>query len=382
MLDLSLQLFSNNYVLSERLLVFAFSLIPTLAIIFFVLYADKKSKEPLKNIIICLLSGIITISLSRYLEQMIVSSFSGSVFLIYFNAFIEELFKIGIFFIFIFDNKYYDDIFDGIVYMALIALSFAGLENLLYAFSENTLNNSISLTIMRDFTVIPLHVICGIIMGHFLSLSNFSKKNNNKAKCFLVGIGLVTLIHGTFNLIITLLSKLTFKDIMFKILIVSIILAVIMILLYLLLLKIVKKTIMLNDKYINNQKYDEQYSFLMTYDQFICSGFRRNKMRNYHLRQKDKFVIDQEEPKKAPVIEEALIEKNVSIEETSIKEEQPVEENSVIEFQQDVETETKVEEKPIIEEEMIVLESSPIEEAVISQEKSPQESITEEEDII
>ena len=97
--------------------------------------------------------------------KLVMPYFSNSVILTYVWGFIEELSKIAIFFLFIFDNKHYDDIYDGVVYMTLIALSFAGLENIMYAFSENTVSESISLALMRDFTPIPLPVICGVVIG-------------------------------------------------------------------------------------------------------------------------------------------------------------------------------------------------------------------------
>ena len=46
-------LFNNYYYFYERLVVLLFSLVPTLLLVGFVLYTDRKSREPSKNIIIC-----------------------------------------------------------------------------------------------------------------------------------------------------------------------------------------------------------------------------------------------------------------------------------------------------------------------------------------
>ena len=169
-LSFDFNLFNSYYYFYERLLILVFSLVPSILLVLFVLHTDKKSKEPKKNIIICLLSGILTIALASYFERLVQPFFSNNIILTYVWATIEEISKISIFFLFIFDNKHYDDIYDGIVYMALIALSFAGLENIMYAFSESTISDSISLALMRDLTTIPLHVVCGILIGFFLSL--------------------------------------------------------------------------------------------------------------------------------------------------------------------------------------------------------------------
>ena len=178
--NFNFDLFNSDYFLYERFLVFLFALVPAILLVVFVLYTDRKSKEPAKNIILCLLSGFLTIALAQYLENLVMPYFSNNIVLTYIWAFLEEVSKAAIFFLFVFDNKYYDDIYDGLVYMALIALSFAGLENIMYAFSESTVASSISLALMRDFTTIPLHVICGIVIGYFLSLSYFSKTKKKK----------------------------------------------------------------------------------------------------------------------------------------------------------------------------------------------------------
>lgn len=78
--SLNFDLFNNYYYFYERLLVILVSLVPTLILVGFVLYSDRKSKEPTKNIVICLLSGILTIALSGYFEQLIMPYFASNVF--------------------------------------------------------------------------------------------------------------------------------------------------------------------------------------------------------------------------------------------------------------------------------------------------------------
>lgn len=283
-ISFNFDLFNNYYYFYERLVVLAFSLIPTLILVGFVLYSDRKNKEPVKNIVICLLSGILSVALSGYLEQLVMPYIANNTILTYIFAFIEEISKMAIFFLFVFDNKYYDDIYDGLVYMMLIALSFAGLENVMYAFSESTIQESISLSIMRDITTIPLHVICGIIIGYFLSLSSFSKEKEKKYINILVALLLSGALHGTFNSLMNLLGNLNinYNNSVQVILFEALPLILIMIALFIVAVKFIKKNIKLNEVYMKNKEYDAKHKYLMTYDEYMNSNDRRRRVDTYN----------------------------------------------------------------------------------------------------
>ena len=80
-LSFDFNLFNNYYYFYERLIVILFSLVPSLILTFFVLYSDRKSKEPTRNILLCLLSGILTISLANYFEGLVMPYFSNNILL-------------------------------------------------------------------------------------------------------------------------------------------------------------------------------------------------------------------------------------------------------------------------------------------------------------
>lgn len=283
-ISFNFDLFNNYYYFYERLVVLAFSLIPTLILVGFVLYSDRKNKEPVRNIVICLLSGILSVALSGYLEQLVMPYIGNNTILTYIFAFIEEISKMAIFFLFVFDNKYYDDIYDGLVYMMLIALSFAGLENVMYAFSESTIQESISLSIMRDITTIPLHVICGIIIGYFLSLSSFSKDKGRKYINILLALLLSSALHGTFNSLMNLLGSLNinYDSSVQVILFEALPLILIMVALFVVAVKFIKKNIKLNEVYMENKEYDTKHKYLMTYDEYLNSNNRRRRVDTYN----------------------------------------------------------------------------------------------------
>lgn len=303
--NFNFDLFNSDYFLYERFLVFLFALVPAILLVVFVLYTDRKSKEPAKNIILCLLSGFLTIALAQYLENLVMPYFSNNIVLTYIWAFLEEVSKAAIFFLFVFDNKYYDDIYDGLVYMALIALSFAGLENIMYAFSESTVASSISLALMRDFTTIPLHVICGIVIGYFLSLSYFSKTKKKKYVNIVLALLVSSFIHGTFNNLMTLLSTINISDndSVKMMLFVMLPLLIIMVVLFIVAIKFINKSVKLNDIFVNNLEYDDKYAYLMTSKEFLLSGKNKLKEERYNKLMGIKDKKDDNEENK--IVEEA-----------------------------------------------------------------------------
>lgn len=283
MIKFNFDLFNNNYFFYERLVVILFSLVPALILVGIVLYTDRKSREPVKNILLCLLSGFLTIALSQYLETFVLPYFSNNVVLTYVWAFIEELSKILIFYLFIFDNKYYDDIYDGLVYMTLIALSFAGLENIMYAFSESTLTNSISLAIMRDITTIPLHVICGIIIGYFISLGSFSRKKNKKYLNFSFAILISSVVHGTFNLFMSILGNISidYNNTLSVFVFQLIPIILIMVILIFIATKFTFKCLNLHNIYINNGIFDKKHDYLMNKNEYLNSYKHHARLKMY-----------------------------------------------------------------------------------------------------
>ncbi len=307
-------LFNSNYYLYERLLVLLFSLVPAILLVIFILYTDRKSKEPAKNIVLCLLSGMLTIALAKYFETLIMPHISNNVLLTYAWASIEELSKMAIFFLFLFDNKYFDDIYDGIVYMALIALSFAGLENIMYAFSESTVSSSISLALMRDFTTIPLHVICGVVIGSYLSRASFSKDKGHKYFNIFLAIIVSTFIHGTFNNLMSLLSSINVSNGSAINVLIFMVLPLVLIMLALIMIafKYINKTVFLNDVFINNEAYDKKYKYLMTYNEYLGSAEmitrtkRYNKLRGIKDNKNKKALENSKEEKVDDAIDDAM----------------------------------------------------------------------------
>ena len=90
----------------------------------------------------------------------------------------------------------FDEPMDGLVYGVAASLGFAAYENIGYVLSFYE-DPSFSIAIVRAFTAVPLHGLCGIIMGFLVTQSIFEKKYNylNLVLALLVPVGL----HGLYN---------------------------------------------------------------------------------------------------------------------------------------------------------------------------------------
>ncbi len=247
------------------------SLFTTIIFVSSILYSDRKSREPVYMILICLVSGIFTIGLSILLGEVILPNLqivssglfsynTNSVIRILILALVEEYSKLLVLYLFISRNSNFDDIYDGFVYSSLIALSFSALETLMYVFNEGSFSSMAQLAILRSVTTIPLHLICGITMGYYMGLEKFSwgtkRRMFNLAKCLLIP----TIIHFCYNYLLTNIMTYLYNDGM-----VIIFLLTFFIPFCILAIFYIKKAIFLNNKFINNEKYKN----LMTLDEYI-----------------------------------------------------------------------------------------------------------------
>lgn len=267
----------NNLGLVNFIVVLILSLVPTFILLSLILYSDRKSREPIPLLAICVVSGIFTICLSLLLGQIVLPALniistglftdtSFNLFKIMILAMIEEYAKLFVLYIFISHNSSFDDIYDGFVYSAIIALSFAAMETLVYVFNESTIEGMKTLAILRDFTTIPLHLVCGVIMGYYVSIEKFSKSKRYKIKKIAKSLLIPTLVHTVYNSFFSFFIILL-KDSAFL----MPVLVVFVLSVYLIGIIYILRTIKLNKIFITSENYPKKYNYLMTQKEFINS---------------------------------------------------------------------------------------------------------------
>ena len=183
------------------MLLLIFAVLPPLLIAYYVYQKDKYDKEPKSLIIKSFLFGCIAILPALFLETIYDPSIFPNLFLyVFFGiALIEEGVKYFFLRNYMYKKEEFNEPMDGIVYAVMISLGFATVENIFYVFGNE--EQGFSVAIMRMFTAIPLHAVCGVILGYFVGLAKFSE---DKQPLFFKGFFLAVLIHALYNYFIFL----------------------------------------------------------------------------------------------------------------------------------------------------------------------------------
>ena len=181
------------------LLLFAIAILPVVLLMIFIYRKDKYQQEPIKSLIKAFIGGMIAIPLDIIIVLGINKVLGGTTLAntVFFSAFLEagipeELSKFLIFMIFIWNDKNFDEYFDGIVYATFIGLGFACVENIEYVF-----NYGFQTGVVRALLSVPGHFLFGVVMGHFLSLAKFHPEK--RGTYILTGVLLAMLAHGLFD---------------------------------------------------------------------------------------------------------------------------------------------------------------------------------------
>ena len=246
------------------------SLLTTIIFVFLVLYSDRKSREPIYMIFLCLISCVFTICLSLILGQVLLPKLeiiskglfdysTHNMVKILMLALVEEYSKLIVLYLFLSRNSNFDDVYDGFVYSSLIALSFAALETLIYVFNEPNIESMKSLAVLRGITTVPLHLICGISMGYFMGKEKFSWGTKHRIFSLIMCLIFPAFLHFIYNFTLSNIVNKYFES---NLLVPIIILFFIPF--YLIGIIFINKTKFLNNKFINN----EHYKNLMTQNEY------------------------------------------------------------------------------------------------------------------
>ena len=177
------------------------AILPPLLIAYYVYQKDKYDKEPKRLIIKSFLFGCLAILPAIFLETIYDQSLFPNLFLyVFFGiALIEEGVKYFFLKNYMYKKEEFNEPMDGIVYGVMISLGFATVENIAYVFGNE--GQELRIAVMRMFTAIPLHAVCGVILGYFVGLAKFS---DDKRPLLFKGMFLAVLIHALYNYFIFL----------------------------------------------------------------------------------------------------------------------------------------------------------------------------------
>ena len=179
---------------------FALALAPGAAIMLYIYLKDKHEREPLGLLVISFLYGglstVLTLFISWPVNALILTKEEDVVHQ-FFNAFfkvalIEEFSKFFFVRFILFNNRNFNEPFDGIVYAVMVSMGFATLENVLYVFQYGFATG-----VLRMFTAVPAHATFAILMGFFLGKAKFTHR-----KVFyysVIALLAASLFHGSYD---------------------------------------------------------------------------------------------------------------------------------------------------------------------------------------
>lgn len=187
----------------EQVYLILLAILPGIILSLFIIIQDRFDREPIKLLLKVFVLGMFATIPTMVVEMLgqnfnIFSGIAGQLFeAIIVVGFAEEYFKRLVVLRFAFNNPAFSEKLDGIVYCAIAALGFATLENVFYVITYYTLSPDIWIT--RGLLSVPAHMLLGITMGYYLSLSKFCP---HPAKCrsyYNKSLYIPALLHGIFD---------------------------------------------------------------------------------------------------------------------------------------------------------------------------------------
>ena len=182
------------------------SILPVIILMIYFYSHDKYEKEPLKSLSKAFFAGLLSVFLAIILAVSMsfpLPESASGVYIAFVSSFWEaavpeEISKFALLFLFIWRDKNFNEYYDGILYAVFVSLGFACLENIMYV-----MDNGMSIAISRALLAVPLHALCGVIMGYYFSLAKFTRhKKSNLFKAIFFAI----LAHGIYDFILFFLE--------------------------------------------------------------------------------------------------------------------------------------------------------------------------------
>ena len=171
---------------------FALTVGAPLLILLYIIKSDR-FPEPLSCILEIFFIGVFLIFPAGYLNGIFIH---GSEYDLSFLAGLtEEGLKFLAFLFFVSKKFQFNERMDAIVYGVLISLGFATFENLEYVYGGVVEADPFYVAFIRALTAIPMHAMCGVIMGYHFGIRFFDHKEDHLWKAFLIPM----FVHGTHN---------------------------------------------------------------------------------------------------------------------------------------------------------------------------------------
>jgi RsiW-degrading membrane proteinase PrsW (M82 family) len=177
------------------------SVIPGILWVWFFNRQDRQEPEPIPLLAWTFFLGMLSIIPAALLEMPFrtflvspQSSLLRFINMVLFVGLVEEASKFVAFFVASYHSKHFNQPIDGIIYSVTAALGFASVENLLYTGAFG-----LSVAWARSVITFLAHASFSGIVGYYTALE---KLKGFHWKYVWRGLGLASLLHGTYNFLI------------------------------------------------------------------------------------------------------------------------------------------------------------------------------------
>lgn len=190
------------------LIILITALLPVAILVFYIYHKDKQAPEPTGQLVKAFFYGVLSVPLSLCISIPFGAiglypanpeTILGSISTAFFAAAVpEEIAKFAMLCLLLRKNPYFDEKMDGIVYAVCISLGFAGLENIMYLFSNA--ESFLAVGLSRAIFSIPGHFCFGVLMGYYYSLARFYPKTQTMNKALVLIAPIIA--HGVYDAIL------------------------------------------------------------------------------------------------------------------------------------------------------------------------------------
>jgi protease PrsW len=170
-------------------LLYILTFAPPILILFYIVKSDK-FPEPLQCIMWAFFTGCFLCIPAGFLNDILIPNMEYS----FIAGLTEESLKFLAFMLLVSKKIQFNERMDALVYGAAISIGFATYENYTYVFLLGY-EDPLYIALLRIVSAIPMHAMCGIIMGYYLGLHFYTKKNNMLLKALFIPM----LVHGIYN---------------------------------------------------------------------------------------------------------------------------------------------------------------------------------------
>lgn len=182
---------------------FLAGLIPALFWVWFWLREDSRKPEPYFLIAISFIAGMAVVPIALPLQKIAADLYDGVNMMIVW-VIVEELMKYAVALALVFWNEEVDEPIDMVIYLVVLALGFAALENALFIFNPLIAGDFFGSALTGGFRFLGatlLHVLASGTVGVFLALAYYkSKIVQVLAGTF--GLFMAIVLHALFNFFI------------------------------------------------------------------------------------------------------------------------------------------------------------------------------------